>query len=95
MTTRRIALTRVLRTALTAVGVGQFGTVQAEADREPLKPRPAWQDVLRTPRLVGQHRLIYWGFEVYDISLWASAPFAAQDWAKQLLVIDLRYLRDF
>jgi len=53
------------------------------------------QAALRTPRLVGQHRFTYWGFEVYDASLWASAPFAALDWAKQMLVLELRYLRDF
>ena len=97
MTTRRAALTLVLRTALAGAGVGKFGAVQAEANlnREPSPPRTALQAVLRTPRLLGQHRLTYWGFDVYDASLWASAPFAAQDWAKQMLVIDLRYLRDF
>jgi hypothetical protein len=51
--------------------------------------------VLRTPRLVGQQRFTYWGFEVYDASLWASTAFVAEDWAKQLLVLELRYLRDF
>jgi hypothetical protein len=99
MSTRRAALTLALRTALAGAGVGQFGAVQAEVNlnlkREPSPPRPALQAVLPTPRLLGQHRLTYWGFEVYDARLWASAPFAAQDWAKQMLVIDLRYLRDF
>jgi len=47
------------------------------------------------PRLIGQHRFTYWGFEVYDASLWGSAAFAPQDWAKQSLVLELRYLRDF
>ena len=95
MSTRRAALTLVLRTTLAGVGVGQFGAVQAEVSREALQPRPTLLAVLRTPRLLGQHRLTYWGFEVYDARLWANAPFAAQDWAKQLLVIELRYLRDF
>jgi hypothetical protein len=45
--------------------------------------------------LVGQQRFTYWGFEVYDASLWASATFVAEDWATQLLVLELRYLRDF
>ena len=40
-------------------------------------------------------RLTYWGFEVYDASLWGSTAFAPQDWAKQSLVLELRYLRDF
>jgi hypothetical protein len=50
---------------------------------------------LPAPRLVGQQRLTYWGFDVYDASLWASSAFVAEDWAKQLLVLELRYLRDF
>jgi hypothetical protein len=48
-----------------------------------------------TPRLVGQHRFTYWGFEVYDASLWSSNAFVPEDWAKQSLVLELRYLRDF
>ncbi|WP_333845778.1 chalcone isomerase family protein [Limnohabitans sp.] len=95
MTTRRAALTLGLRAALAGVSVCQIGLAHAELKREPVQPRPALQAVLRTPRLVGQHRLTYWGFEVYDASLWASAPFAALDWAKQVLVLELRYLRDF
>jgi len=95
MTTRRVALTLGLRTALAGVSVWQIDLAQADVNREPAQPRPALQAALRTPRLVGQHRFTYWGFEVYDASLWASAPFAAMDWAKQVLVLELRYLRDF
>ena len=95
MTTRRAALTLGLRTALAGVSVWPIGLAQADVNREPPQPRPALQAALRTPRLVGQHRFTYWGFEVYDASLWASAPFAALDWAKQMLVLELRYLRDF
>jgi hypothetical protein len=95
MTTRRAALTLGLRTALAGASVWQMGAAQADVNRTPSQPRPTLQAALRTPRLVGQHRFTYWGFEVYDASLWASAPFAAQDWAKQILALELRYLRDF
>ena len=95
MTTRRVALTLGVRMALASAGVGHIGLVHAEANPAPLQPRPALQAVLRNARLVGQHRLTYWGFEVYDASLWANAPFASQDWAKQVLGLELRYLRDF
>lgn len=47
------------------------------------------------PRLIGQHRFTYWGFEVYDASLWATSPFATHAWFKHPLVLELRYLRDF
>jgi hypothetical protein len=95
MTTRRAALTLGLRTALAGAIVWQMGVAQADVNRTPSQPRPTLQAALRTPRLVGQHRFTYWGFEVYDASLWANAPFAAQDWAKQILALELRYLRDF
>jgi hypothetical protein len=96
MTTRRSALRLGFRTALLAnVSVGSFGVAHAQTKREQLQPTPQLRNVLRTPRLVGQQRFTYWGFEVYDASLWASAPFAPDDWAKQLLVLELRYLRDF
>jgi len=52
--------------------------------------------LLGNPRLVGEHRLTYWGFEVYHARLWAnSATFSPTDWATQRLVLELRYLRDF
>lgn len=96
MTTRRAALTLGLQTALLAsAGVGPFSMAQAQATSDPLQAKPPSAAALRTPRLVGQQRFTYWGFEVYDASLWASAPFVAEDWAKQVLVLELRYLRDF
>lgn len=52
--------------------------------------------LLGNPRLVGDYRLTYWGFEVYHASLWASsAEFPPADWATQRLALELRYLRDF
>jgi len=96
MSTRRAVLTLGVRTALLAgASVGQISATHAQANREPLQPSPQLRNALRTPRLVGQQRFTYWGFDVYDASLWASAPFAPDDWAKQLLVLELRYLRDF
>ena len=96
MTTRRAALRLGFRTALLAnASVGPFSATQAQSNRDPLQPTAQLRNVLRTPRLVGQQRFTYWGFEVYDASLWASAAFVAEDWATQLLVLELRYLRDF
>ena len=96
MTTRRAALMLGYRTALLAgLSVGPLSATQAQINREQVPPTPQWRNVLGTPRLVGQQRFTYWGFDVYDARLWASAPFAPDDWAKQLLVLELRYLRDF
>ena len=95
MTTRRAALKLVLRAALTSAGVCEVSVAHAEITQAQLQPTPQLRNVLRTPRLVGQQRFTYWGFEVYDASLWASTAFVADDWAKQLLVRELRYLRDF
>jgi hypothetical protein len=95
MTTRRIALTFGLRMALASCGLRQTGVASAEITREQLQPTPQLRNVLRTPRLVGKERFTYWGFEVYDASLWANATFVAEDWGKQLLVLELRYLRNF
>jgi hypothetical protein len=44
---------------------------------------------------VGGQRFTYWGFDVYDASLWANVSFAPEDWARQDLILELRYLRDF
>jgi hypothetical protein len=93
MTTRRALLTLGMRAALVSAGMWRASRVQAEPNRDSLQPQLS--AVLRTPRLVGQQRFTYWGFEVYDASLWTNAPFAAEDWAKQVLVLELRYLRDF
>ena len=102
MTTRRAALTHVMHMALVtgagAVAVAAPANVQDQAKpNAPATTVPSWvRNLLRgTPRLIGQHRFTYWGFEVYDASLWGSAAFAPEDWAKQTLLLELRYLRDF
>ena len=101
MTTRRAALTHVMHAALTTCVCGL--SLAAHADLAG-KPQPDTRStvpsfvraLLRgTPRLIGQHRFTYWGFEVYDASLWGSTAFAPDNWAMQALVLELRYLRDF
>jgi len=93
MTTRRQLLTLGLHTAFLC---GQASLLRlAHADVEADAQSQQLRTFLRTPRLVGQQRLTYWGFDIYDASLWASSPFAPDAWAKQTLVLKLRYLRDF
>jgi hypothetical protein len=104
MTTRRAALAQAMRAALVCSTGGLTTAAHANLQEKP-KPSAsadssAASDSVRAslrgaPRLVGQHRFTYWGFEVYDASLWSNTAFVPEDWAKQRLVLELRYLRDF
>lgn len=56
----------------------------------PLQPH------LNAPRLVGQGKFSYWGFDVYVASLWSDASvLRADQWHTQRLALELNYLRDF
>lgn len=93
MTTRRAALTLGWQLAVIGTSCRLLGTAQAQTEADNTPPRI--RSLLQSPRLIGQQRLTYWGFEVYDASLWANTRFAPEAWAKQTLVLELRYLRDF
>jgi hypothetical protein len=86
MSTRRGFLSVALQTGLMLAAAWQLPRADAQTQAT---------EFLQTPRLMGQQRFTYWGFSVYDASLWANATFAATEWAKQPLVLELRYLRDF
>ena len=93
MTTRRALL---LGGVLAGASLGHMPWAQANPRQDsPTQQQQRMQGFLRSPRLVGQHRFTYWGFEVYDASLWASSEFSPEDWARQALILELRYLRDF
>ena len=65
----------------------------AEADSARIK---RLQPYLQTPTLIGQGKYTYWGFDVYNASLWAGESTIASDqWASQRIALDLQYLRDF
>jgi Chalcone isomerase-like len=100
MTTRRAALTQTMRAALVCCAGGLTAAAHANLEDNTKPNSAAAPSAVRAffrgaPRLIGQHRFTYWGFEVYDASLWGNTAFAPQDWAKQNLVLELRYLRDF
>ena len=93
MTTRRAL---VLWSMLSGACLGRAPLALANPRQDTLpQQQQRMQGFLRAPRLVGQHRFTYWGFEVYDASLWASSEFSPEDWAQQALILELRYLRDF
>lgn len=93
MTTRRAAVTLGWQLAVIGTSCRLLGTAQAQTEADSTPPR--LRSLLQSPRLIGQQRLTYWGFEVYDASLWANTRFAPETWATQTLVLELRYLRDF
>ncbi|MFM7001403.1 MAG: hypothetical protein ACKOXU_10140, partial [Limnohabitans sp.] len=93
MTTRRAL---VLWSMLSGACLGRAPLALANPRQDTLaQQQQRMQGFLRAPRLVGQHRFTYWGFEVYDASLWTSSEFSPEDWAQQALILELRYLRDF
>ena len=54
------------------------------------------QPYLQTPTLIGQGKYTYWGFDVYNASLWANeASLAPEQWVNQRIALELQYLRDF
>jgi hypothetical protein len=95
MNTRRGFLSVGLQAGLMLAAVWQLPRATAQTQANAPLHTQNLQGWLTTPRLIGQQRFTYWGFSVYDASLWASATFTANDWAKQALVLELRYLRDF
>ena len=93
MIQRRSWLLGLLPSVLAGHALAQDASASKELAAQTLQRLRPW---LGNPRLVGEHRFTYWGFDVYHASLWASsAPFAPADWASQRLVLELRYLRDF
>ena len=46
-------------------------------------------------KLIGKARLKIWGFDVYDVRLWASAGFNPARYSAFPLALELVYLRDF
>lgn len=58
-------------------------------------PEPALSAALQNKTAVGTARLRYWGFDVYDASLWAAPGFDARQFERQRFGLELAYLRDF
>ncbi len=91
MTSRRALLAAGFSAALLGAGWPLVHAQTSAATEAPAR----LQGLLSSPKLMGQQRFSYWGFAVYDASLWANTSFASLDWAQHNLVLELRYLRDF
>ena len=58
-------------------------------------PEPTLSAALQDKTAVGKARLRYWGFDVYDASLWARPGFDIGQFETQRFGLELAYLRDF
>ncbi|MDZ4101046.1 MAG: chalcone isomerase family protein [Hydrogenophaga sp.] len=58
-------------------------------------PEPTLTAALQDKTAVGKARLRYWGFDVYDASLWALPGFDVTRFENQRFGLELAYLRDF
>ncbi len=76
--------------AILAVSTGIF-CFQIEARPLPQELRPAVPDAT----LSGQAKLTFWGFEVYQATLWVAPGFAESTYEQNSFALELAYLRDF
>jgi hypothetical protein len=81
---------KVAACALLTGAMGLFGTQLWAAERPAELSR-----VLPAANLAGQATLRFWGFDVYQASLWVEPGFKAAQYAQSAFALELRYLRDF
>ena len=90
---RRQTLTIALLIGL--LRVTPLGAQGKPSDADPTRIKRL-QPYLQTPTLIGQGKYTYWGFDVYNASLWANeASLVPEQWANQRIALELQYLRDF
>ena len=88
MTKRRTLLTAGMAQMLVGASLG---AVEVPSKTEP----PAEvRSALNGALLTGQGRLRYFGFSVYDASLWTAPAFRASRYAHHGLILELAYLRE-
>jgi len=62
----------------------------------PAKPLPSeLRPVLPLATLSGQARMTFWGFEVYQATLWVGPGFVDTTYEQSAFALELAYLRDF
>jgi hypothetical protein len=78
---------------ITALLAGTLAWAQPAA--APTAPAALQTHLSVPPRLSGNARLSFLGFEVYDAFLWVTPGFAQDRFAQHPFALELRYLRDF
>lgn len=82
---------KALRRQAVLTGAAGLLSLQVWANTLPAELRPA----LPTAALAGQAKLTFWGFEVYQATLWVAPGFTAAAFAEHGFALELTYLRDF
>ncbi|MEJ7686316.1 MAG: chalcone isomerase family protein [Variovorax sp.] len=83
----------MLGAAVSAAALSLHVDAGASSAAAPVPPelRTALPEAQRS----GAARLTYWGFDVYDASLWVAAGFRPGDWPRHAFALQLHYLRAF
>lgn len=81
---------RIAACALLAGATGLF-CLKTQAQPLPQELRPT----VPTAALSGQAKLKFWGFEVYQATLWVGPGFVAAAYEQSPFALELAYLRDF
>lgn len=71
---------------------GLFG-VNVPARAQPAVPGVAAE--LAQPRLAGTSRYTYWGFDIYQATLWVEPGFRSSEPGRSRFALELHYLRSF
>ncbi len=79
--------------AACALLAGATGLFSLNSQAQPLPPE--LQPALPAATLAGQARLTFWGFDVYQASLWVAPGFAPDRYEQSPFALELLYLRDF
>ena len=72
-------------------GASMLFGMQISAQTTPAEIRGA----LPSATLAGTAKLTYWGFDVYNASLWVAPGFKAAEYERHAFALELAYLRDF
>ena len=72
-------------------GASMLFGMQISAQTTPAEIRGA----LPSATLAGTAKLTYWGFDVYNASLWVAPGFNAAEYERHAFALELAYLRDF
>jgi hypothetical protein len=80
-------------TARQALLAGAAGVLSLQVWASSLPP--ALRGALPSAALAGQATLRFWGFEVYQASLWVDRGFSASRYFDHGFALELAYLRDF
>lgn len=60
-----------------------------------VQPAPELRAALPEAQRAGATRLSFWGFEIYDASLWVLPGFRPEAWERGSFALELHYLRGF